>query len=91
MTSMKKAVKKISISGKKTVKAGKALKLTAKVTPQKNVNAKLVWSSSNKNYATVNHAGRVKTYRAGKNKTVKITAAAADGSGKKKTVTIKIK
>lgn len=91
MTSMKKAVKKISISGKKTVKTGKALKLTAKVTPQKNVNAKLVWSSSNKNYATVNQAGRVKTYRAGKNKTVKITAAAADGSGKKKTVTIKIK
>ena len=91
ITSMKKAIKKITVSGKKTVKAGKALKLTAKVTPQKNVNAKLVWSSSNPKYATVNHAGRVKTYKAGKNKTVKITAAAADGSGKKKTVTIRIK
>jgi VCBS repeat-containing protein len=35
--------------------------------------------------------GVVKTKKAGKGKTVKITVAATDGSGKKTTVKIKIK
>lgn len=91
ITSMKGVVKKITISGKKTVNAGKALKLKVKVTASKKANKKLKWTSSNKKYATVNASGKVKTLKAGKGKKVKITAAATDGSGKKATVTIKIK
>lgn len=93
ISSMKGKVKKVAITGKKTVKAGKTLKLTAKVTAttKKSVNKKLKWTSSNKKYATVNSSGKVKAKRAGKNKKVKITAMATDGSGKKKTVTVRIK
>lgn len=88
---MKGVVKKVAISGNKSVKAGKTLKLKAKVTATKKANKTLKWTSSNKKYATVNSSGKVKTYKAGKSKKVKITAEATDGSGKKKTVTIKIK
>lgn len=91
ITSMKGVVKKVAISGKKTVKAGKTLKLKAKVTAAKKANKKLKWTSSNKKYATVSSAGKVKALKAGKGKKVKITAMATDGSGKKKAVTIKIK
>lgn len=89
--SMKGVVKKIAISGKKSVKAGRNLKLKAKVTASKGANKKIKWTSSNKKYATVSASGKVKTYKAGKGKKVKITAQATDGSNKKKTVTIKIK
>ena len=88
---MKGAVKKVKISGKKSVKAGKTLKLKAKVKASKGANKKLIWSSSNKKYATVSSSGKVKALKAGKKKSVKITAMAMDGSGKKATVTIKIK
>lgn len=88
--SMKGRVTKITISGKKTVKAGKSLSLKAKVTAAKGANKKLNWTTSNKKYATVSSSGKVKTYKAGKGKTVKITAMSTDGSGKKKTVKIKI-
>lgn len=89
---MKKAVKKIKLLPKsKSVKAGKKLKITAKVTPSKNVNKTLSWSSNNENYATVNSKGVVTTKKAGKGKSVKITARAMDGSGKKASVKIKIK
>lgn len=95
ITSMKGTVKKITIAGKgtKTVKAGKTVSLKAKVTASnsKKANKKLKWASSNIKYATVTSAGKVKTKKAGKGKKVKITAAATDGSGKKKTVTIKIR
>lgn len=91
ITSVKNAVKKISISGAKSVKAGKSLKLKAKVTASKGANKKVIWTSSNKKYASVSSAGKVQTYKAGKKKSVKITAMATDGSGKKRTVTIKIK
>ena len=91
ITSMKGVVKKVTISGKKTVKAGKSLKLKAKVTASKKANKKVTWTSSNTKYAKVSASGKVKTYKAGKGKKVKITAKATDGSGKKKTVTIKIK
>lgn len=87
---MKGVVKTISVSGKKTVKAGKSLKLKAKVTASKGANKKLKWSSRNTKYATVSSSGSVKALKAGKGKSVKITAMATDGSGKKKTVTIKI-
>ena len=88
---MKGVVKKITVSGSKTVKAGKSIKLKAKVKTTKGANKKLVWSSSNTKYAKVSSSGKVKTFKAGKGKKVKITAMATDGSGKKKIVTIKIK
>lgn len=91
LTSMKGVVKKISISGKKTVKAGKTLKLKGKVSATKKANKKLKWTSSNVKYAKVNSSGKVITYKAGKGKKVKITAMSTDGSNKKKSVTIKIK
>lgn len=91
ITSMKGIVKKIAISGKTIVKNGRTLKLTAKVTASKKANKKIQWTSSNKKYATVNSSGKVKALKAGKGKKVKITAMATDGSGKKKTVTVKIK
>lgn len=91
INSMKGVVKKIAVTGAKTVKAGKSLKLKAKVTATKGANKKLKWTSSNTKYATVTSSGKVKTFKAGKGKKVKITAMAMDGSNKKKTVTIKIK
>ena len=91
LTAMKGIVKKITISGKKSVKAGKTLKLKAKVKATKGANKKLLWNSNNTKYATVSTSGKVKVMKAGKGKKVKITAMATDGSGKKKTVTIKIK
>ena len=89
--SMKGVVKKIVVTGAKNVKAGKSLKLKAKVTATKGANKKLKWTSSNTKYATVTSSGTVKTFKAGKGKKVKITAMATDGSSKKKTVTIKMK
>ena len=91
ITSMKGIVKKIKITGSKPVKAGKKLKLKAKVTATKKANKKLLWTSGNAKYATVNAKGIVTTKKSAKGKTVKITAMATDGSGKKKTVKIKMK
>ena len=91
ITSMKGIVKKIKITGSKPVKAGKKLKLKAKVTATKKANKKLLWISSNTKYATVNAKGIVTTKKSARGKTVKITAMATDGSGKKKTVKIKMK
>ena len=91
LTSMKGIVKKVKITGSKSVKAGKKLKLKVNVTATKKANTKLLWTSSNKKYATVNAKGIVTTKKSAKGKTVKITAMATDGSGKKHTVKIKIK
>lgn len=91
ITSMKGIVKKVKITGNKPVKAGKKLKLKAKITATKKANTKLLWTSGNAKYATVNAKGIVTTKKAAKRKTVKITAMATDGSGKKHTVKIKIK
>lgn len=93
LKSMKGVVKKVTIAGakKRIVKAGKALKLKAKVTATKGANKKLKWTSSNTEYATVSSSGKVKTKKAGKGKTVKITAMATDGSGKKQVVKMGIK
>ncbi|MGN1166535.1 MAG: Ig-like domain-containing protein [Lachnospiraceae bacterium] len=89
---MKDSVKSISLKAVKTVKAGKTVKVKSSVkTTGKKANKNLTWTSSNKKYATVSSKGVVKTYKAGKGKTVKITAKATDGSNKKKTVKIKIK
>lgn len=93
ITIMKHVVKSVKISAKtKQVKAGRKLTLKAVVkTTGKKVNKTLKWSSSNTKYATVNAKGVVTAKKAGKGKTVKITAMATDGSGKKATITIKIK
>lgn len=91
VTSMKGIVKKVKITGTKTVKAGKSLKLKANVTATKKANKKLQWTSSNTKYATVNAKGVVKTKKSAKGKTIKITAMATDGSGKKATFKIKVK
>ena len=88
---MKGVVKKVTISGVKSVKAGKKLYLKGKTSASAGANRTLKWSSSNTKYAKVSSKGTVTTYKAGKKKSVKITARAVDGSGKSKTVTIKIK
>lgn len=87
---MKGIVKNISVKGKHTVKAGEKIKLTTKVTASKGANKKIVWKSSNTKYVTVSSSGEVKAKKIGKNKTIKVTAMATDGSGKKKVVKIKI-
>ena len=91
VTSMKGIVKKVKITGTKTVKAGKSLKLKANVTATKKANKKLQWTSSNTKYATVNAEGVVKTKKTAKRKTIKIIAMATDGSGKKATFKVKVK
>ena len=91
VTSMKGIVKKVKITGAKTVKAGKSLKLKANVTATKKANKKLQWTSSNAKYATVNAKGVVKTKKVAKGKTIKITAMATDGSNKKATFKVKVK
>lgn len=90
---MKGVVKKVSISGQKTqsLKAGKSINLKTKVTASKSANKTLQWTSSNKKYATVTNKGKVTAKKAGKGKTIKITAMATDGSKKKATIKIKIK
>lgn len=90
--SMKGAVKKIAISGaKKTVKAGKTMKLKAKVKAGKGANKKVMWTSSNPEFAKVDSKGKVTLLPAGKGKTVIITASSTDGTNKKKKVRVKIK
>ena len=91
ITSMRGIVKRIKISGKRQIKAGKKLKLKAKVTATRKSNKKLRWISSNNKYAIVNTNGIVTTKKSARGKKVKITAIATDGSGKKATVTIKIR
>ena len=89
---VKHAVKSVKLSGSKSVKAGKKVTIKATVkTTGKTASKKLVWSTSNKKYATVSSKGVVSTKKAGKGKTVTITAKATDGSGKKGTIKIKMK
>ena len=78
--SMKGEVKKITVSGLKSVKAGKTLTLKAKVTASKGANTGLKWKSSNTKYAVVSSTGKVTAKKAGKGKTVTITAQATDGT-----------
>ena len=89
---MKGVVKEVSTVGSKSkvVKAGKSLKLKAKVSATAKSNKKLIWTSNNEKYATVKN-GKVKTFKSAKGKKVKITVMTTDGSNKKATYTIKIK
>lgn len=89
---IKGAVKKIKLkASQSTVKAGKSVKIAATVTVGKGGSKSLKWTSSNTKYATVNSKGVVTAKKAGKGKTVTITAKAKDGSGKKAAVKIKIR
>lgn len=74
-----------------TLRYGKTLTLKAKVSPTYVTNTKVTWKSSNTKYATVSSKGVVKVKKAGIGHTVKITATAADGTGKKAVCTIKLK
>ena len=82
------SIKITGISGK--IAAGKTIKLTAKVKPANAADKSVKWSSSKTKYATVDKKGVVKIKKAGKNKTVTITAKAADGSGAKAVYKIRI-
>ena len=70
---------------------GKTLTLKAKVSPTNVSSTKVKWTSSNTKYATVNSKGVVKVKKAGIGHTIKITATAVDGSGKKAVCKIKLK
>ena len=74
-----------------TLSYGKTLTLKAKVSPTYVTSSKVTWKSSNTKYATVSSKGVVKVKKAGIGHTVKITATAADGSGKKAVCKIKLK
>lgn len=85
-------VRKIKIkSPKKSLRAGKKMKLKAVVTPSNATTKKIKWSSSKKKWASVSKNGLVTAKRKGRGHTVKITAAATDGSKKKAVVRIRIK
>ena len=84
-------VTKIKITGASSVTNGKTVALKAKITATAGAYKTLSWTSSNTKYATVSTSGKVTAKKAGKGKTVKITAKALDGSGKKAVVKLKIK
>ena len=90
---MKNAITKVKmLNVKKTLKVGHSMNLKAIVKANgKNVNKKLKWTSSNSKYATVNSKGKVTAKKAGKGKTVTITAMSTDGTNKKAKVKITIK
>ncbi len=89
---MKHAVKRIKLSAPSTtVKAGDSVKIKATVKATgKKANKNLKWTSSNKKYATVTDSGMVNTKKAGKNKSVTITARATDGTNKKAKIKLTI-
>ncbi len=83
-------MKKIAFpSSSYAIAAGKKVKLKPQISPRNASDKTLVWSVSNKKYATVKN-GMVTTKRAGAGKKVVITATAKDGSGVRKKVTVKI-
>ena len=86
----KKAVQKIKIiASKKKLRAGGKTKLKAKITPgNKLVSTDVLWKSAKPDIAVVNDKGMVKAKKKGK---VKITAYATDGSGRKASITLRIK
>lgn len=86
---MKKSVSKLKIkASKKTVKAGKTIKLKTTITPVTKASNKVYWRSLDETVATVSNKGAVKGIKKGK---VKITAIALDGSGRKSTVKLIVK
>ena len=86
---VKKPIKKMKLTGSKTMKVNKKQKLKVTVTPgKKYVSTNYVFKSSNESVATVSSTGQVKAIKKGK---AKITVYATDGSGKKASITIQVK
>ena len=87
ITVKKKAVKSVRITAsQKTIYTGASVKLKAKCSPSA-ASQEVSWKSSNTRVAKVNASGRVTGVSAG---TARITAAARDGSRKRKSITIKV-
>lgn len=76
---------KLSESKRVVVFVGGTKRISATVSPADATNKKVTWSSSDTWVATVDSNGMITGRRAG---TATITATAADGSGKKKSVTV---
>ena len=70
-----------------SVKAGSTYEISAKVSPSNASNKSLTYSSSDKKVATVSKDGVITGVKSG---SATITVKAADGSGKKATVTVKV-
>lgn len=81
-------VKKLAITGRKSMRVKKSQKLGVTVSPATADNRSVRWNSSDKGTASVDSKGRVTARKKG---TVRITASAKDGSGKKAVFTIRIK
>ena len=92
-TIMRDSVTKIIIEKKpKSILVGQKVVLKVNVlTSGKKANKKLKWKSSNANYVTVDSKGKIIAKKAGKGKTVTITATSTDGTNKKDSVKIRIK
>lgn len=73
-----------------SVRYGKSLRLSAKVSPANVTDAGVKWKSDNKKYASVSKNGKVTAKRAGIGKTVKITATTTDGTKLKEVCKIRI-
>lgn len=92
-TSAQKTVKIQKLKFKKkirTLRAGHTYKLKIRYTPSHVSNKKLKWTSSRKKWASVSNSGVVRAKKKGIGHTVRITAAARDGSRKKASLRIKI-
>ncbi len=88
VTAAPKKVTKISLNAtSKSVKVKSTYQIKATVSPSDAANKKVTYSSSNTKIATVNSKGLVTAKKVG---TAKITVKAADGSGVKAVVTIKV-
>lgn len=81
-------VKKIKLSGNKTMLRNETQQLNAAIKPEDADNKELKWTSSNKKIAKVDGNGVVTALKKGE---VTITAAAKDGSGVKGTFKITVK
>lgn len=85
------ATKKIKVTGaSKRIAYGKGIQLKASVSPSNATNKGVKWTSSNKKYATVSSKGYVKTKKAGRGKTVKITVISKANSKIKTTYKLTI-
>lgn len=90
LTINKILINKIKLKAKKSIKVGKKLKIKLTISSDA-TNKAVKWSVNNKKYAKISSKGVLTAKKAGKGKTIKVTAKAKDGSGKKATIKIKIK
>jgi len=88
---MARLVTSLTITGSTEVAGGKRVNLKASVSPSNASNKKVTWSSSDTSVATVNTSGRVTAKKIEEEKSVVITATAADGSGVVAAHTITVK